>query len=86
MALRRMEVENVILALEENCLTLTNGPVMSIAMLLASASDDNNDFRCSEHASLSVGGIIVGCWENIENIDAESIIYAHRGVEQEGTS
>ena len=40
-------------------------------MLLASASDDNNDFHCSEHASLSVGGIIVVCWENIEYIDTE---------------
>ena len=44
-------------------------------MLLASASDGDNGFHCSEHASLSVGGIIVVCWENIEYIDTESIIY-----------
>ena len=32
------------------------------------------------------GEIIVGCWENIKYIDTKSTIYAHWGVEQEGTS
>ena len=63
-----------------------NEHVMKITMLLALSTDDNDDFRCSEHASLWGGGIIVVCWGNIENIDTESIIYAHWGVKQEGTS
>ena len=77
-----MEVENVILALFDFDEQACNVDRYASSFDIRWQQRLSLQWAC-EHLS---GGIIVVRWENIEYIDTKSIIYAHWGVGQEGTS